>query len=64
MLTRRKVKYLISFNTVSFYSNISHDLGLEVIKYFISTYRENLHPKFKEKFVIDILEFILKKIYI
>ena len=47
---------IVTFDLVSHYTNILHDLGLESLKY----YRENLHPRFKKEFVIESVEFILK----
>ena len=42
-----------TFDVVSFYANIWHNLGLEAINYFITTYCENLLPRFKKEFVIE-----------
>lgn len=49
-----------TFDISSLYSNISHDLGLEGIKYWLHKHPEMLHPRFSDKFILDSLEIILQ----
>ena len=42
------------------YTSIPHELGLEVIDYFLTKYQDDLHPTFKKEFVLESANFILK----
>lgn len=51
---------LVSFDVESLYSNISHDLGLEAIQYWLETYQNELPSRFTKAFIIDGIEFIIR----
>lgn len=50
---------LCTFDVVSLYSNIPHDLGIEAISYWIDKYPENLMPRFDKEFILEGLKLIL-----
>ena len=50
---------LTTFDVVSLYSNIPHDLGFEAIEYWIDTHPDKLHNRFGKQFVLDSLKLIL-----
>ena len=43
------------------YTNIPHEFGVEAIDYFLTKYREDLHPRFRKEFVLESANFIFKK---
>lgn len=52
---------LVEFKQVNAgWSNISHDLGLQVIHYFLTNFPNDLHPCFPKPFVIETADFVLK----
>ena len=54
-------KILCTFDVVSLYTNIPIDLGMEAIRYWLSTYPEKLHPRFTKEFILEALKFVLIK---
>lgn len=51
---------LVSFDVVNLYTNISHDLGLEAIKSWLSKYPELIHKRFSKDFICESIKFILE----
>lgn len=51
---------LISFDIVSLYSNIPHDLGLEAISFWLDKYPELIADRFNKTFIIEALKIILE----
>ena len=51
---------LVSFDVVSLYSNIPHDLGLEAIRFWLENYPDDIHRRFTKDFMLDGINFILK----
>ena len=49
---------IVTFDVISLYTSIPHEFGLEAIDYFL----EDLHPRFRKKFVLESANFILKNI--
>ena len=50
---------LYSVDITSLYTNISHELGIEAVTYWIRRYRNLIPLRFTESFIIDSLNFIL-----
>lgn len=50
---------LTTFDVVSLYSNIPHDLGREAISYWLNKYPEKLQNRFGKNFILDSLQIIL-----
>ena len=42
------------------YTTICHKVDLEAFDYFLTTYQEDLHPRFRKKFFLELANFILK----
>ena len=51
---------LALFDVESLFSNIPHDLGLDAIKFWLQKHPVDLHRRFTDNFVLDIIEFIFK----
>ena len=51
---------IVTFDVISWYSSILHKFGLEAIDYFLTKYQEDLHPRFKKEFVLELGNFFLK----
>ena len=52
---------IVTFDLISLYTSIPHKFGLEAIDYFLTKYQEDLHPRFREEFDLEIANVILKK---
>ena len=50
---------LASFDVTSLYTNITHELGVHSIKFWLDKHPESLHPRFNKQFVIDSITLIL-----
>ena len=50
----------VTFDISSLYSNITHELGLEAIHYWLHTHPESLHPRIPHEFITDSLKIILE----
>ena len=50
---------LASFDVTSLYTNITHELGVHSIKFWLNKHPESLHPRFNKQFVIDSITLIL-----
>ena len=50
----------MTFDVLSLRTTIPHKFGLEVLDYFLTTYQEDLHARFKSEFVLESTKFILK----
>ena len=51
---------IFTFDVISLYTSIPHKFGLETINYFLTKYQEDLHSRFKKKFVLESANFILQ----
>ncbi len=51
---------LLTFDVTSLYTNITHDLGLEAIKFWINKLDQHINHRFKEDFIIEALTIILE----
>ena len=52
---------LVSFDVVSLYTNIPHDLGIEAIKFWLKKCPNKIDGRFSHDFIIKSLEIILKR---
>jgi hypothetical protein len=52
---------LVSFDVVSLYTSIPHDLGLEAITFWVENYAQSLARKFTTRFIIEAISIILKE---
>ena len=50
---------LASFDVTSLYTNITHELGVHSIKFWLNKHPESLHPRFNKQFVVDSITLIL-----
>jgi hypothetical protein len=53
----------VTFDITSLYSNISKELGLKAIEYWLVTNPETLHHRFSKDFIVDSLNIILDNNY-
>ena len=51
---------IVTFEVISLYTSIPHELDLEAIAYSLTKYQEDLHPIFQKEFVLQSANFILK----
>lgn len=51
---------MVSFDVVSLYSNIPHDLGLEAISYWLDNHPELIPNRFTKEFIIEGIRIILE----
>ena len=51
---------IVTFDVISLYISIPHKFDLEALDCFLTKYQEDLHPRFKKKFVLESANFILK----
>jgi len=54
---------IVSFDVVSLYSNIPHDLGIEAIKYWLDKYPTLNQDRFTKDFIIESIKIILHNNY-
>ena len=62
----REINYeceLYSFDIVSLYTSIGHDLGITAIKYWINKYRSEIPERFTNSFIEEACLFILENNY-
>lgn len=52
--------YLISFDVTSLYTNISHQLGVKAISYWLDKYPNFIHHRFSKEFILKGLKIILE----
>lgn len=50
----------VTFDITNLYSNITNELGLEAIEYWLTTYPDSLHPRISQDFVKNSLKVILE----
>lgn len=51
---------LVSFDVVSLYSNIPHELGIKAIEYWLKKYPQKLCGRINPEFIVDGIKFILE----
>ncbi|XP_061168845.1 uncharacterized protein LOC133178101 [Saccostrea echinata] len=51
---------LVSFDVTSLYTNITHDLGIEAIKYWLDKYPEEIDDRFPANFILEGLRIVLE----
>ena len=51
---------LVSFEIVSLYSNIPHDLGLEAISFWLDKFPELIANRYNKAFITDALKIVLE----
>ena len=51
---------LVSFDVVSLYSNIPHDLGLEAISFWLNKHPELIQQRFSKQFILEGIRIILE----
>ena len=51
---------LITMDISNMYMNISDDLGVKAIRFFIQKFRHLLHPRFSEEFIIEAVLLVLR----
>ena len=56
----KDTEQLITFDICNLYSNISQELGLEAMKYWLSKHPENTTPRRPDEFIIERLKIILE----
>ena len=49
------------FAAVGLCTNKPFTFGLEVVRYFLLKYKEDIHPSFNTTFILESIDFILKK---
>ncbi|XP_062579154.1 uncharacterized protein LOC134241086 [Saccostrea cucullata] len=51
---------LVSFDVTSLYTNITHELGIEAIKYWLDKYPEEIDDRFPANFILEGLRIVLE----
>ena len=51
---------IITFDVTSLYTSIPHEYGLKALGYFLTTFKEEINPRFNNQFILDAADFILK----
>ena len=51
---------LVSFDVTSLYTNISHDLGLEAIQFWLEKHPELIHKRFTKEFIMEGIKTIIE----
>ena len=51
---------LVSFDIVSLYTNISHDLGIKAINSWLTKYPELIHERFSKEFIFESIKIIFE----
>ena len=51
---------IVTFDLSSLYASIPHEFSLEAIDYFLTKYQEDVHPRFRKKFVLQSANILLK----
>ena len=54
------VTEIVTFDVASLYTSIPHEYGLKALGYFLSTFKEEMDPRFNNQFILDAADFILK----
>ena len=54
---------LVSFDVVNLYTNIPHDLGIEVIEYWLRKFPQELPARISVEFLLEGIKFILENNY-
>lgn len=54
---------LISYDVISLYTNITHELGYEAIAFWLEKCQNNLPSRFKKSFIMDGLKLVLENNY-
>ena len=59
--TSQKNSRLVSFDVMSLYTNILHELGLKAIEYWLDKYSKLIHSTFNKAFILESSKLILEK---
>ena len=51
---------IVIFDVTSLYNSIPHEYGLKALGYFLTTFKEEMNPRFNNQFILDAADFILK----
>ena len=51
----------VSFDVVSLYTSIPHDLGLTAVKYWVENHKTSLHRPYSTEFILEAVELVLKE---
>ena len=51
---------IVTFEVTSLYTSIPHEYGLKVLGYFLTTFKEDMNPRFNYQFILDAADSILK----
>ena len=51
---------IVTFDITSLYTSIPHKYGLKALGYFLTTFKEEMNPRFNNQFILDEADFILK----
>ena len=52
---------IVSFDIVTLYTSISHDLGLTAIEYWTDNYTTSLPRPFSKEFILEAISLVLKE---
>ena len=51
---------IVTFDVTSLYTSILHEYSLKALGYFLTTFKEEMKPRFNNQFVLDAADLILK----
>ena len=51
---------VVTFEVLSLYANNPCEFGLEALDYFLTTYQEDLNPRFKKELALELANFTVK----
>ena len=51
---------IVTFDVTRLYTSIPHEYGLKDLGHFLTTFKEEMNPRFNNQFILDAADFILK----
>lgn len=55
-----KDEKFVTFDVISLYNNITHDLGIEALTFWLNEHPENLHERYTKDFILNSTKLILE----
>ena len=54
---------IVAFDVTTLYTSTPHEYDLKALGYFLTTFKEEINPRFNNQFILDAVDFILKNNY-
>ena len=49
---------IVTFDVTSLYTSVLHEYGLKALGYFLTTFKEEMNPRFNNQLILDAADFI------